>query len=104
MERPTKEGDSPVYENFLTWSSILSTIEHVKLGGKLGGPPSKAKYKSQTDSEPVPWGKGEKNRGSGVKKNLKLYAYKQFEGYAGSFGDQKAWERAYCRMIRRVNW
>jgi len=37
-----------------------------------------------------PCGKGEKNRGSGVKKNLKLYAYKQFEGYVGSFGDRKA--------------
>ena len=29
--------------------------------------------------EEVPRGKGEKNRGSGVKKNLKPYAYKQSE-------------------------
>jgi len=27
----------------------------------MGGPPSKAKYSQSTDSEPVPWGKGEKN-------------------------------------------
>ena len=31
--------------------------------------------------ETVPRGKGEKNRGSGVKKNLKPYAYKQSEHY-----------------------
>ena len=28
---------------------------------KIGGPSSKAKYYLLTDSEPVPWGKGEKN-------------------------------------------
>ena len=33
--------------------------------GKLGGPPSKAKYNPATDSELVPWGKGEKNPGEG---------------------------------------
>ena len=27
----------------------------------MGGPSSKAKYSYLTDSEPVPWGKGEKN-------------------------------------------
>ena len=27
---------------------------------KIGGPPPKAKYSLLTDSEPVPWGKGEK--------------------------------------------
>ena len=29
----------------------------------MGGPPSKAKYYFKIDSEQVPWGKGEKNRG-----------------------------------------
>ena len=33
--------------------------------------------------EEVPRGKGEKNRGSGVKKNLKPYAYKQSEHIIG---------------------
>lgn len=31
----------------------------------MGGPSSKAKYSWLTDSEPVPWGKGEKNPGEG---------------------------------------
>ena len=31
----------------------------------MGGPSSKAKYSWLTDSEPVPWGKGEKNPGKG---------------------------------------
>ena len=41
--------------------SIPSRAGHVKPGLNLGGPPSKAKYSLVTDSEPVPWGKGEKN-------------------------------------------
>lgn len=31
----------------------------------MGGPSSKAKYSLSTDSELVPWGKGEKNPGEG---------------------------------------
>ncbi len=31
----------------------------------MGGPSSKAKYYLPTDSELVPWGKGEKNPGEG---------------------------------------
>ena len=31
----------------------------------MGGPPSKAKYSLLTDSEPVPWGKGEKDPDEG---------------------------------------
>ena len=31
----------------------------------MGGPSSKAKYSWLTDSEPVPWGKGEKNPSEG---------------------------------------
>ena len=31
----------------------------------MGGPSSKAKYSLVTDSEQVPWGKGEKNPGEG---------------------------------------
>ena len=37
-----------------------STAEHEKFCGNLGGPSPKAKYYLTTDSEPVPWGKGEK--------------------------------------------
>ena len=58
-------GDSPVVESqsHLIW--YLSTAGHEQPGGNLGGPPSKAKYSSLTDSELVPRGKGEKNPGEG---------------------------------------
>ena len=44
-----------------------STAEHVKFRGNPGGPSPKAKYTPMTDSELVPWGKGEKNPERGVK-------------------------------------
>jgi len=37
----------------------------VKFCLKIGGPPPKAKYSLLTDSEPVPWGKGEKHPDEG---------------------------------------
>ena len=55
-------GDSPVWEARL---DVLSRAEHVKFCLKIGGPPSKAKYSLLTDSEPVPWGKGEKHPDKG---------------------------------------
>ncbi len=45
-----------------------SKAEHVKLCVKTRGPSRKAKYYLVTDSEPVPWGKGEKNPWQGVKR------------------------------------
>ena len=36
-------------------------MEHVKFRVNQRGPPRKAKYSWMTDSETVPWGKGEKN-------------------------------------------
>ena len=66
LERPTKGGDSPVGERAeARWVCFLSTMGHEKPCGKLGGPPSKAKYGLMTDSAPVPRGKGEKNPGEG---------------------------------------
>ena len=44
---------------------FLSTLGHVKPRGKLGGPSSKPKYYSMTDSERVPGGKGEKHPDEG---------------------------------------
>ena len=44
-----------------------SRAGHVKSCLNMGGPSSKAKYSSLTDSELVPCGKGEKNPGRGVK-------------------------------------
>jgi hypothetical protein len=45
----------------------------------MGGPSSKAKYYFMTDSEQVPWGKGEKNPDKGSEIDLKPDAYKQSE-------------------------
>ena len=59
LESMTKQGDSPVHKNLSKVKSSRS--EHVKLWLNIGGPSSKAKYSQLTDSEPVPWGKGEKN-------------------------------------------
>ena len=61
LERPTKEGASPVREIQPAPDEFLSTMGHVKPRGNQGGPPSKAKYSLATDSELVPRGKGEKN-------------------------------------------
>ena len=60
MERTAKEGDSPVFEINLLTSSILSRAGHVKSCLNPPGPSGKAKYSWETDSEQVPWGKGEK--------------------------------------------
>ncbi len=38
---------------------------HVKSCLNMGGPSSKPKYSSMTDSEQVPWGKGEKHPDKG---------------------------------------
>ena len=76
-------------------SKHLSTSGHVESWRNYRGPSRKAKYSFVTDREPVPWGKGEKNPGRGVKENLKPYAYKKSEPVKG-------WWRAFCRMSRRV--
>ena len=65
MERPATEGDSPLHERASPHEGHPSTTGHVKSGGNLGGPSSKAKYYSSTDSEQVPRGKGEKYPGEG---------------------------------------
>ena len=44
LERPTKEGNSPVGENrFIYCGEFLSRVGHVKSGLNPGGPPPKAK-------------------------------------------------------------
>ena len=55
----------------------LSKAEHVKFCLKMGGPPSKPKYSSTTDSEQVPRGKGHKHPDEGSERDLKPNAYKQ---------------------------
>ena len=48
------KGDSPVFENNLSDSGILSRAGHVKSCLNLPEPSGKAKYSSETDSELVP--------------------------------------------------
>ena len=59
------------------------------------GPSRKAKYYLVTDSEAVPWGKGEKDPGRGVKENLKPYVYKQIKFVKEQY-------RTFCITVRRV--
>jgi hypothetical protein len=59
--------------------SILSSAGPEKSRVNLPAPSGKAKYSQETDSELVPWGKGEKNPEQGSEKNLKPYAYKRSE-------------------------
>ncbi len=54
-------------------------MELVKLRVKLGGPPSKAKYYSTTDSESVRRLNDEKHPDKGSEKYLKPHAYKRSE-------------------------
>ena len=56
----TEEGDSPVQVKSVNYSGILSSAGHVKPCMNQAGPSVKAKYSWETDSEQVPWGKGEK--------------------------------------------
>ena len=61
MERPAIEGDSPVIKNNRSYRfQNPSNTEHEKFCVNLPGPSGKAKYSHVTDSELVPWGKGEK--------------------------------------------
>ena len=45
---------APYAKELFRSDQYLSRAGHVKPGLNLGGPPSKATYKSMTDSEPVP--------------------------------------------------
>ncbi|QEL90237.1 hypothetical protein D9623_31435 [Azospirillum brasilense] len=51
LERRARAGDSPVRVNRTECSSRAG---HVKPCPNMGGPPSKPKYSSVTDSAPVP--------------------------------------------------
>ena len=55
-----------------------------------------------TDSELVPWGKGEKNPDKGSERDLKSNAYKLSE-LLYYFGDAGKWRRTFCIMGQRVN-
>ena len=65
----------------------------------LGGPPSNPKYYQQTDSEPVPWGKGEKNPSEGSEiepETISLQSFGAVDIYI------ILWQTAFCIMSLRV--
>ena len=53
MGSPAEESESLVGEKQIRESCIQSTYGHVESVGKVGGPPSKPKYYSVTDSGAV---------------------------------------------------
>ena len=55
----------------------------------MGGPSSKAKYSLLTDSEQVPWGKGEKNPGEGSEIEPETVCVQAVEAY------EQSWVTAY---------
>ena len=65
LESLSVEGDSPVREATCLCSGILSSAGHEKSCVNRPGPPGKAKYSRETDSEQVPLGKGEKHPDEG---------------------------------------
>ena len=79
----------------LLLNSILSRAGHVKSCLNLPGPSGKAKYTWETDSEQVPWGKGEK------------YSEQESEIdpetiHLQAVGALLGWLRAFCIMSLRV--
>ena len=67
----------------------------------MGGPSSKAKYSLSTDSEPVPWGKGEKNPGEGSEIDPETVCVQAVEAQKSS--DEEVWLRTFCIMGQRLN-
>ena len=61
LESPAIESDSLVHVSELDFSGILSKAGHEESCLNPPGPSGKAKYSWETDSEQVPWGKGEKH-------------------------------------------
>ena len=99
MEGPAIDGESPVCERLSSRGGHPSTAGHEQPGGNLGGPPSKAKYSSLTDSELVPRGKGEKNPGEGSEiepETVRLQAVKAL------WPQGKVRSRTFCIMGLRV--
>ena len=54
LECITTESESPVYEALAILFSTLSRAEHEEFRLNPPGPPGKAKYSQETDSEQVP--------------------------------------------------
>ena len=80
-------------------TSILSSAGHEKSCMNLPGPSGKAKYSWETDSEPVPWGKGEKYPKQGSEIVLETI---RLQAVGAHIFIYVVWRRAFCIMILRV--
>ena len=83
MGRRTAEGDSPVG---VEGNVYKSRAGHEKSCLKKGRPLSKAKYYWLTDSEQVPWGKGEKDPDKGSEIEPETGCLQAVEGALSSDG------------------
>ena len=71
---------APYAKELFYRDQYLSRAGHVKPGLNPEGPPSKAKYSLMTDSEQVPWGKGEKNPNEGSEIEPEISSLQTVEG------------------------
>jgi hypothetical protein len=81
LEKSGIEGDTPVDENGNGLDLSPSTTRHEQPGGNLGGPLSKAKYLSATDSAQYREGKVKSTPVRGVKEYLKPCVYNRWKSY-----------------------
>ena len=101
LERRPIEGDRPVVEMHWTfWDINPSTSGHEESRGNLWGPSHKAKYYLTTDSEPVPWGKGEKYSNEESEIVPETVCLQAVGGLCTVY--RTAWLRAFCIMSQRV--
>ena len=94
LESVAIAGDSPVWVKSF---EFLSKAGHVKSCLNMGGPPSKPKYSYSTDSEQVPWGKGQKNPDEGSEIEPEIGCLQAVRG------DFYSWWRTSCIMGQRLN-
>ena len=102
LESCVIEGESPVIESMKFWGCIPSREGHVEPLLNQRGPPRKTKYYWITDSEPVPWGKGEKklDKRSEIEPETK---HLQAVGARFLFRKKDVWRRTFCIMGQRVS-
>ena len=83
LEGATEEGESPVGDGVWALLGFVSTAGHVESRGKLGGPPSKAKYLRRPIVNEYREGKVKSTPVRGVKENLKPCASRLSEPLYG---------------------
>ena len=83
LERATEAGESPVGDGELARGVYVSTAGHVESRGKLGGPPSKAKYLRRPIVNKYREGQVKSTPARGVKEILKPCASRLSEPPCG---------------------